>query len=69
MNLEFLLNDFRERSADLEQAAREHDTHSMGVIGNGLHMHAKRLRMTLKWIMRLSKHCPTLTAKRPDDDV
>jgi len=66
MNLEFLLNDFRVKVAEMEQAALEHSPYPDGTIPSALYLCAKDVQRVAKWIARLSKRCPTLTAHCPD---
>jgi len=62
MNLEYLLNDFKRLLAEFEQAVDAHNANPDWTRANSLHNCAKRLRLPLKYIARLSKRCPTLTA-------
>jgi len=60
MNLEFLLADFKKKLEEFEQAVQNHDTNPEWRNADSLHNCAKRLKLPLKYIARLSKRCKTL---------
>jgi len=67
MNLEFLLGKFKQRLAEFEKAVQNHNANPDWLEADSLYFCAKRLRFELKWIMRLSKRCPTLQAPCPEE--
>jgi len=66
MNLEFLMNDFRERAAKLEQAA--YADSSDPTWGIELCYCAKAVQVTAKYIARLSRRCSNLQEQYPEED-
>jgi len=65
MNIEYLMNDFRERAVKLEQAA--YADSSDPTWGIELFYCAKAVQVTAEYIARLSSRCPDLQTPCPED--
>jgi len=65
MNLEFLMSDFKERAAKLEQVA--YADSSDPAWGIKLCYCAKDVQITAKYIARLSRRCKNLQEHYPED--